>query len=334
MKNKLKWLIPFVLGTALIGGSLYPSTPKDMVEVIPPFVGMGGTMQLQYPYNEMINSFREWDHYHELGTGEPDTLPSHRFWTWAKMNRPAQFPVGNCMPGNWMPPHTQETIDDIFECDRPRIDNVLSNHPGAMHQIGNEENFWPYIEPTNYAYQYWLYEQYIHSIDPLAQMLNGGITNWGDWEGWTTRFIQEYQGLYGIKPQVDIWVIHPYANGWPNGEAAALAGIDFIVSFRELLDNQGYENTPILIGEFSDASGLNSEHELVRYVTTFCDWIVANQDTQNIVGWYWWGSSNVAMGNAGLFDANRNITRVGKAYIKHCGLHEHKTYLPLINKEI
>ena len=129
-----------------------------------------------------------------------------------------------------------------------------------------------------------------------------------------------------------MWVIHPYAFGWPDGLAAADAGIEYTVQFRDYLDTHGYIDTPIIIGEFSDASGYYPEYELVLYAEKFCDWITANKDSKNIIGWYWWGSSSVAMGNAGLFDGDRNITPVGKAYIEHCGLHEYKTYLPLVIK--
>lgn len=319
-----------VATAAAIGLLVYKATQKK-VEVQPPYIGMGGSCGLKYPYNLTINSFREWDHYHEPGTGEPDTLPSHRFWTWGKLDRPGGTPAGLCMGGyNNNPDHA--TIDLIFNCDKPIIDEMVGKYPGAMHGIGNEPNFAPTITVANYAYQFHKYERYIHSIDPTAQMLNGGITLPVPWKIWTIEFIQKYQGLYGVKPPVDIWVIHPYAEGWPNGKTAALAGSEYVKDFRVFLNNQGYENTSILIGEFSDASGTNTEYQLARYAETFCDWIVANENTHNIVGWYWWGSSNVAMGNAGLFDANRNITQVGEAYIKHCGLYKFKTYLPLIIK--
>jgi hypothetical protein len=315
--------------------------PIQKEEIIPPkqiafldeteiveFVGTGGSAWLRSPYNLLINSFREWDHYHEPGTGEPNTLPSHRFWTWGKMNRPPDFPAGKCMPGDWGAPH----IDEIFNCDRPIINDILTRHTGAMHQVGNEPNFGPYLAPIDYAYQFNLYDQYIHSIDPTAQILNGGITNWKDWQSWTTKFITEYLRLFGEKPPVDVWVVHPYALGFPDGELSALAGIKVVLAFRELLDNQGYKNTPIIIGEFSDAGGTNPINELVLYAITFCDWIIKNRTDNNIIGWYWWGSSTVAMGNAGLFDANRNITPVGEAYIAHCGLYKFNTYLPLIIK--
>ena len=289
-------------------------------------------MSLRYPYNLIINSFREWDHYHEPGTGEPDTLPSHRFWTWGKLDRPPQFSVGECEPGGHDNP-TRETLDNIFECDKPIIDEMVGKYPGAMHQVGNEPNYGPTITAANYAYQFHKYEQYIHSIDPTAQILTGGITLPVPWETWTDAFIAALSG-YGT-PFPDIWVIHPYPdNGtWPDGAAAAASSIAHMVYFRDYLDTALNSDLPLLIGEFSDACGNNTEYQLARYAETFCDWIVANKDTQNIVGWYWWGSSSVAMGNAGLFDANRNITQVGKAYIKHCGLYKFKTCLPFLSNQ-
>ena len=303
--------------------------PLEYVE-ISEYVGMGGSTRLRSPYNLIINSFREWDHYHEPGTGEPNTLPAHRFWTWGKMNRPEWTPAGKCMSGGWASPLSQEVLNGIFECDKPILNEILNKYPGAMHQVGNEPDYGPYITPANYARQFRLYEQYIHSIDPTAQMLNGGVTL--GWRDWVVPFIQEYQRLYGKKPPIDVWVLHPYALGWSDGYKVALSSIKTVMEFRNMLDNNRYADTPILFGEFSDACGCNPEHELITYAITFCDWIVANKDTYNIIGWYWWGSSSVAMGNAGLFDINGNITPVGEAYITHCGLHGFKTYLPLIIK--
>ena len=302
---------------------------KDQAAILPPHVGMGGTMRLRYPYNEKINSFREWDHYHEPGPGEPDTLPSHRFWTWGVLNRPAEFPVGDCMEGNWFG-CSQADLDDIFDCDKPIIDETIGKYLGAMHGIGNEPNYASSITAKNYAYQFHKYEQYIHSVDPMAQIMFGGITSWGPWEDWTIAFIEELQSYH--TPFPDIWDIHPYVDAWPDGEASANGGIEFVIKFRAFLEDQGYGNVPMIFGEFGDPTAVNKAADIVDYAETFCDWIVANQESKNIIGWYWWGSSSVAMGNAGLFDANRNITPVGEAYIKHCGLRDHKIYMPLILK--
>ena len=328
MRKQIKIVIFTMVATMILGASIVAPAQRE-AEAQSPYVGMGGSARLRYPYNLVINSFREWNHYHEPGTGEPDTLPSHRFWTWGKLDRHPQFPVGECMDGyNNNPDHA--TIDLIFNCDKPIIDEMVGKYPGAMHQVGNEPNYGPLMTTENYAYQFHLYEEYIHSIDPTAQMLNGGITNVPGWENWTQKFIDDISG-YGT-PGVDVWVIHPYSYGWIDGVTSAHNSIQFVKDFRTVLTGKGYGNAPIIFGEFSDAGGIQPVAELVVYAETFCDWIVSNKDTYNIIGWYWWGSSSVAMGNAGLFDANRNITRVGEAYIKHCGLYKFKTYLPLIIK--
>ena len=85
---------------------------------------------MPFPYNEMINSFREWDHFNEPGTGEPDAKPSHRFWTWGKLDRIVGT-AAECKGGVWYG-CTQDDLDDIFDCDKPYLDDVLEK---GIHRI-------------------------------------------------------------------------------------------------------------------------------------------------------------------------------------------------------
>ena len=265
------------------------------------------------PWNEKINSFREWNHWIYPGTGGPGKLPSHRFWTWGVFN----FREPPCMEGQYPP--NLENIDLIFACDRDVVTmaDILADYPSAIHCIGNEPNFGPLVSPALYAYQFHKYEQYIHGIDPDALMMTGGITMPVPWEDWTNDFIAEYQTAYGIIPPVDIWDIHPYPDGGftDDGATAALDSIAKMEYIRAYLDNNGYENTPIIIGEFSDGCGEAPVAQIVIYATDFCTWLKENRVANNILGWYWWMCTTRVSLNAGLFDTDRNITDVGIAYI-------------------
>jgi len=319
---KLGWLAILMVMLAACAG---PVPAPDVQQAhLPdyPIIGAGGSGNYSPEVKETITSFREWDHYHDPGGKNPD----HRFWTFAKMDRYAQFPVGKCMPGIW---RDLEAIDKIFECDKPIIADVASRYPGAWYQIGNEPNWYPYIRSDYYAYQFRLYEQYIHALDPTAKLMTGGITlfsaDWTDWMGW----------LLEENLLVDIWVIHPYAYGWPNGEVSAKGTIAEIQSYRAYLDTHGLSDAPILIGEFSDASGNSQVAELAKYAQLTTRWLTLNWEAHNIIGWYWWGVTTLAMGNAGLFGSPYSmdtITPVGKAYLQKYDLYY--VYLPIIFRSL
>jgi hypothetical protein len=273
--------------------------------------GVGGAVALTYPFYNVIQSFREWDHYHD----PVSQLPHHRFWTWAKMNRSPQYPDGKCLAGNF---HTRKDMDSIFlKCDRPLIDEKIAKYRGMWHGIGNEPNYSD-IKPEDYAYQFHMYHSYIKGNDSEAKLMVGGITLPVPWIEWLEQVLQSYKLQFGVKMPVDIWDIHPYANGWPDGKEAATRGIAYISEFRKFLNSNKYRHTPIVLGEFSDAAGSQPVEQLSIYAKVMGKWLMNNATNKKIIAIYWWGSQVSAMGTAGIFD-KYTITPVGDYYVAYCG---------------
>jgi len=298
---------------------------KQKTFVSAPLLGVGGSVKLTTPVSQTIVSFREWDHYHNP-VGE---YPHHRFWTWAKMDRPVGTPAGKCLEGSYS---SREDMEKIFICDKEIIvSKIDAGYIGNWHGIGNEPNWRPEIAPVDYAYQYNKYYVYIKSLDPAAKIMTGGVTLPVPWLDWVKQVLASYQAQFGVQMPVDIWSIHPYSFDWASGKLAAQDGIKEVKQFRAFIDKRGYINAPIVIGEFSDGGGGQPIKELIKYAKVFCSWLVNNYATHRIIAWYWWGASTNGMGNAGLFDKG-TLTSLGETYINCCGKKIQKVYLPIVMK--
>ena len=293
-----------------------------------PIMGVGGAGVFDAAMLDHITSFREWDHYHAPG----GTLPVHRFWTWGKMNRPVGTPAGDCLSGAGT---TRAWMDAVFACDQPVLDTILASYPGAWHGIGNEPNWYPALAPSDYAYQLHLYASYILSADPTAQIMLGGLLASAactpDWADWLDAVQVSYAAQFGGPFPATLWDIHPYDAGWPDGVAAGNLTIADVQDFRQYLDTRALPGN-IVIGEFSDAGGVNTTSALMDYIETTCDWLTSNGMDNGVIAWYWWGVTTAGMGTTGLFSNSpykqSTITDVGNAYLSHCT--RHLTFLPLV----
>jgi hypothetical protein len=262
-----------------------------------------------------VDWFREWDHFHRPVAPNPP----QRFWTVAKLDNR----IGDCMPGTLSA--TRENIDAVFACDVAVIEGLVGEgYVGQIWEIGNEPNWYPYVLPQTYAYQFHLYYEFITGLDPTAQMMIGGISLYpGSWQNWLDGFTAAYVSEYGTSPPVDVWNCHPYDTFDTSAGTRAIAKI---ISFRNWLDGAGLDDKTFWITEFGKGNWLpEPEANIVAYIETVCGWLNDNAETNKIERWFWWGvlAGNNGMGANGLFSAgpyNRDtVTLAGDAYIALSG---------------
>lgn len=259
-------------------------------------LGIGGSIPIPEPYRKDIISFREWEHFHN----PLYPFPEHRFWTWGIMNATSDSDAGKCAYGVKT---SREDIDIRFECDKPVIEEKIKSFPNLhWHGIGNEPNWGPYIKPEDYTYQFNKYKEYILNLDPLAEIMLGGLTLPVAWKNWFNK----------LEIEPDIYDIHPYP-----GAGDYQTSIDEVIEFREFVNN----NKPIVLGEFSTLSG--DENKDLEYMKGFGSWLTVNCGKYNIIGWYWWIGTD-------LFNSE-GITKLGETYIKYFKPRE-EIYLPVILK--
>ena len=300
---RLIMLITMILSTCL--GVV--NTPGDN-----PY-GVGGSGD--YANYLGITWFREWDHYHR----PVNPNPPRRFWTVGKMDNR----TGDCCPGTLSA--TRANIDAVFACDMVIITEIIGEgYVGQAWEIGNEPNWYPYVTPANYAYQFHLYHEFITALDPTAKLMIGGITLYpGSWQNWLDSFVVAYVNDYGTSPPVDVWNCHPYDTF--DGQAGVRT-IAKIMAFRGWLDSAGFGDKPFWITEFGKGNWQpEPEQNIVAYIETVCGWLNENADEYKIERWFWWGvlTGYQGMGANGLFSAGPydrdTVTPAGDAYIAVSG---------------
>ena len=127
--------------------------------------GGGGNYQVDIP------CWRDWDASYNYPPGQGGR-PAWKMWTVGKFNN---RPDATCVPGGYIEP-TRANIDLIFACESSKIAALIqSGYAGNSWEIGNEPNWWPSISPSDYAYQFSLYHDFIEARDPTAKILNGGV---------------------------------------------------------------------------------------------------------------------------------------------------------------
>jgi hypothetical protein len=254
--------------------------------------------------------FREWDHYHRPVSPNP----VHRFWTVGKLDNR----LGGCMPGTLS--GSKENIDSVFACDVQVITEIVNEgYTGQVWEIGNEPNWYPYVTPENYAYQFQLYHEFITDLDSTAKLMNGGISLYpGSWVNWLDGFLVYYNG----SPPIDVWNIHPYDTF---DTQAGARTISKIVSFHNWLNDIDPGGT-IWITEFGKGNWYpESEQNIVRYIEIVCGWLNEHAGEHEIERWFWWGilAGYQGMGANGLFSAGPygrdTVTLAGDAYITASG---------------
>jgi hypothetical protein len=157
----------------------------------------------------------------------------------------------------------------------------IQRNPGDLYLIGNEpEGFWQEnLTPAQYAVKYHDVYTFIKSVDPTAQVANGGMILPSPLRlQWLDMVLQEYQTRYGVRMPIDVWNTHMQmvnevsCSYDPDGcwGAEIPAGItanfgirmstqdnarydlfvELITGMRTWMNARGYRNTPLLISEY------------------------------------------------------------------------------------
>lgn len=265
--------------------------------------------------------WRDWDASYNYPPGV-DGLPPYKLWTVGKIDNRTDGPV-------FTGALTIEFIDSVFAYEAPIIASLIitDGYTGQYWEVGNEPNFWPAMHPSTYDYQYDLYYGLIKSLDPKAQVMNGGLLTdpSGLWVYWLDYWLTHHD------PPVDTWDIHPYDLSLSAaGSAASLA------QMRQLLCEHDRCAVPMWIGEFG--WGTWSPHDpddIAAYAADMGAWLNAHHATLGIERWFWWGvvTGPQGMGSGGLFSANpysyETITVVGAAYLTARDAPEYTGYMPI-----
>jgi len=137
----------------------------------------------------------------------------------------------------------------------------LPYEPVVRYEVWNEENTGSIVCPDGtsltfpaylYAQMYALTRTDIHSVDPQATVIVGGLVDNPGWNAnnYTSLMLESDPALQG---NVDGWGIHPYYhNGYtePPSTAFYQEPIDDVVAFRKGLDSEGAPaSEPIYITE-------------------------------------------------------------------------------------
>lgn len=256
--------------------------------------------------------WRDWDASYNYPPGVGGR-PPNKMWTVGKFDNRLDGPPSATVIFT-------PTVDAVFAYEAPIIASLIitGGYTGQVWEIGNEPNWYPYIYPGLYAYQYQLYYDHIKSLDPTARIMPGGIVPMGtmtfcfghEWvEEWLDAFLAH-------DPAIDVWGLHPYATTF-----TPQASISEIEWFRAELDERGYGETPIWLTEFG--WGNWSPHDpadIAQYAAGMGHWLNWHHGEQNIERWFWWGvlAGGQGMGSGGLFSAApysyETMTVVGSAY--------------------
>jgi hypothetical protein len=129
----------------------------------------------------------------------------------------------------------------------------LPYYPVHTFEIWNEENASTYyIAPARYAGLYTAARRAIHSVDPGASVIVGGLSDSGTFSASQDSAAQYVRAMFaadpGLEGNVDGFGLHPYGTRYSDV-------VDWVVGFRRELDSLGEGSAPIDITEFGWTTG-------------------------------------------------------------------------------
>jgi hypothetical protein len=160
--------------------------------------------------------------------------------------------------------------------------------PVESYEIGNEPDITPttpmdgtslhYSNPADFALVYEAARRALHSIDPQARAVVGGLIDSGSV---TLSDAERYLAPIGA---VDAVGFHPYLY-----DVQAMK--DDTQSLREWLNNHGHADVPLDISEFGVFRGITGDLSLWgTKLAKFASWALCSPSTNvEYVGVYWWG---------------------------------------------
>ena len=241
--------------------------------------------------------------------------------------------------------------DNYFPARTDIIEAIAAN-PGALWLIGNEPDvMWQdNTTPVQYAARYHELYTLIKTLDPSAQVANGGVTQVTPLR---LQYIEDvlaaYEALVGTPMPVDVWNIHTFIlreerDSWgvsiPPGfdvDQGILWEIDDhdntalfqqqIVDFRRWMERNGQRDKPLIVSEYGilmpPEYGFSTE-AVTKFMRDTFDYLLnardeqiglPNDDNRLVQKLAWFSLSDTTYPTGNLLDpATGHLTEVGQAF--------------------
>ena len=232
---------------------------------------------------------------------------------------------------------------------REYIAGNIERYPaGTIWLVGNEVGFTPGGDsrtPQQYAIDYHGAYHVLKSMGYSYQVGHGAVITTEREEvtrgyvggcggiAYLERVLLSYRDIFGESMPIDVFNIHVYARNLEEGCTDLQDVMTQVVTFREFMKDQGYQEFPLMISELGCPLGKASAAEIMRFMTSAYEALLGMRSPQlgmsrdnfrlvQRIAWFIgappedlkYAPVNMNLGQTSLMDRAGSLTALGQTF--------------------